>query len=145
MDQNQAMDRGWEIVTHEISAEKDAHVFKGRPEDVLARIERFEEHGDFVQAAAEAAERKAQQESINRLMRRLRTQAEEYLRESAPYRANRDSSDTRARAIAMRSLERGNEMLPKMIETLQQVLDHPREALLENEAFQAMRAALSAA
>jgi hypothetical protein len=125
LDINEAAERGWKIVTHEVSAEKDGHVFKGEPEDVLARVERFDEHGDRARAATEVAQRARQHEEINLLLKRLSAVGTEYL------------------AIAQRSnAQQVKQQLEQMVLLWREVLEFPSDVLLENERFVALRDAI---
>jgi hypothetical protein len=139
MDQNQAAARGWEFITHEISAEKQGHVYKGRPEDVLARVERFEEHGDFARVHAEARERQEQHEQIDRLFAKLTGAAGEYLLQWAAYQQRRESKIH----SALLSLDMATEWLVKLNQLWGELLVFPAEVLLENGRFLALREALS--
>jgi hypothetical protein len=138
MNMNKAAERGWKMVTHEVSAEKSGHVFKGRPEDVLARVERFEEHGDFVRVHAEARERQEQHEQINRLFKKLSAGAGEYLVQLGAYEQRRESN----LHAALNSLDRATEQLERMHQLWHEVLDFTSEVLLENERFLALRDSL---
>jgi hypothetical protein len=137
---DEAAERGWSIVHHEVSAEKDGNIFKGSPEDVLARVTRFQAHGDYAQAIAEAAQRKTQHEEIDRLLRRVKLQAEEYTRQFDDYKKRcSDRSDRRAHAAGLLSLRKATDALVLIGQTFEQVLGFPRDVLLENEQHCAVR------
>lgn len=80
-------------------------MFNGRLANVLGKIERFEEHEDFVRAHAEHAQTRETHVKIDRLLARLRGAASESYRYYALNQKFSESDHHRA----LRNLRKSNE------------------------------------
>ena len=84
----------------------------GRPEQVLARVQRVEEHGDYLEAIAEASERQRHHDSIDRLLSKMGRRLEEYCRLWDEYKRRRSE---RSNQIALQKLEQATGTLKKLL------------------------------
>jgi len=129
---HEAVEHGWKVVHHEVSAEKDGTVYRGALDRVLARVAEHQANEDY--ARADAARRNAQHEEIDRLVRRFKLQLSEHEDLWSQYK-NGSGYGRR------KSLDEATAILEKVNTTLGQVLDFPRDVLLKNEAFGRIRGA----
>jgi hypothetical protein len=133
MDMQEAEARGWNFVHHKISAKKGNVSFMGVPEEVFARIERHEEHGDEDRARAEAHIIRTHQGDLDILLRRFVAQLGEHEKHWADYEQH---SNRREHVLGLRSLEKATESLGKATALFRQVPGFPPVVLRENKVFQ---------
>jgi hypothetical protein len=135
LDFNDAAKLGWEIEPR-FEARKGDQVFRGTAVELTSLIAEHEERETMLEERRQHVLHRERHEPISRLIRVLGKQEEEHHRQWDEYR----DSDNHDASIS--ALDRATKVRELQVGTFANLLDHPKEALLENADFRELQAVL---